>query len=78
MNILNASRLMSVATMLAFGLLRSAQSALAQSNCKEAKGTEVDIFIVGGGNTASGTVSNAGWLNGRTLTVFPGGGNTTP
>lgn len=77
MNIFNANRLTSVAATLAFGLLCLGQSALAQDNCKEAKGTEVDVFIVGAGNTASGTVSNAGWLNGTTLTVFPGGGNTT-
>jgi hypothetical protein len=49
----------------------STQSALAQSNCKEAKGILDEVFFIGG-NSTSGTLSNGGWLNGTTLVVFTG------
>jgi hypothetical protein len=67
----NAKLLTSLATLLALGLLRLEQPALAQSNCKEVKGTVDEVFFLGG-NSASGTLSNAGWLNGTTLVVFTG------
>lgn len=70
-----------VAVALTFGLFfhgRSApaQSALAQSKCKEAKGTWVDVFT--GGNTTSGTITKGGILNGTTLTVYTSGAFPTP
>src|SRR5437867_3237078 len=76
MKVVNAKLLTAVATMLTLGLLCIEQPALAQSNCKEAKGNLVEVFT--GGNSSSGTLSNAGWLNGTTLVIFPGGGSSTP
>jgi hypothetical protein len=64
-----------VAVALTFGLLQG-QSALAQSNCKDAKGTWVDVY--NGGNTTSGTITNGGILNGTTLTVYTSGAFPTP
>src|SRR5215469_3366804 len=66
----------SIAPMLALGLVCFGQLALAESNCKEAKGNLVEVNP--GGNTASGTLSNGGWLNGTTLVVFLPGGSSTP
>ena len=71
MNVINVKLWTSVATMLALGLLCLEQPALAQSNCKEAKGNTDEVFFLGG-NSTSGTLSNGGWLNGTTLVVFTG------
>jgi hypothetical protein len=54
---------------LSLGILSIGQSALAQSNCKEAKGNLSEVFLPAV-NSNSGTLSNAGWLNGTTLSVF--------
>jgi hypothetical protein len=48
--------------------LSLAPAASAQGDCKEAKGNLVDVFS--GGSTTSGTITNAGWLDGTTLTVY--------
>jgi hypothetical protein len=50
------------------GLFSLTPAASAESNCKEAKGNLVDIYS--GGPTTSGTLTNGGWLNGTTLTVY--------
>ena len=76
MNVVNAKLLMSVATMLALGLLFLGQPALAQSNCKEAKGNTVEAFD--GVSTSKGTLSNGGWLDGTIVAVFYGPGYPTP
>ncbi len=68
MNLINAKLLTSVATMLTLGLLCIEQPALAQSNCKEAKGNLVESFD--GGSTSTGTLTNGGWLDGTTVAVF--------
>jgi hypothetical protein len=68
MSVINAKLL---TAMLALGLLCLEQPASAQSNCKEAKGNLDEVFLLGG-NSTSGTLSNAGWLNGTTLVVFTG------
>lgn len=76
MNLLNVKLLTSVATMLTLGLLDLAQPALAQSNCKEAKGNTVEVFDRV--STTAGTLSNGGWLDGTTVAVFYGPGYPTP
>jgi len=76
MNLVNAKLLTSVTTMLTIGLLCLEQPALAESNCKEARGNLVEVFT--GGNSTPGTLSNAGRLNGKTLVGFPVGGSPTP
>ena len=48
----------------------------AQGNCKEAKGNLMDVYS--GGSTTSGTITNAGWLDGTTLTVYPPASVITP
>lgn len=50
---------------LSLGILSIGQSALAQSNCKEAKGN-LDAVHFNGDTFNTGTLSNAGWLNGTT------------
>jgi hypothetical protein len=63
-----------------FGLYgNSTQSAAAQSpnsNCKQLKGTEVDLFDPVAG-VANGTITNAGFLNGTTVLSFTTGGMFT-
>jgi hypothetical protein len=53
----------------------SAQSR--NSDCKEAKGTSVDVFN-GAPGVAYGTITNAGWLKGTAVTTFAPGGAPTP
>jgi hypothetical protein len=53
----------------------SAQSS--NRDCKEAKGTSVDVFN-GAPGVAYGTISNGGWLNGTAVTTFSPGGAPTP
>ena len=76
MKLVNAKFLRSVATMLALGLLGLVQPALAQNDCKEAKGNTVEVFDRV--STATGTLSNGGWLDGTTVVVFFGPGYPTP
>ena len=76
MNRVNAKLVTSVATMLTLGLLCLKQPALAQSNCKEAKGNLVESFD--GVSTSTGTLTNAGWLDGTTVAVFNSPGYPTP
>lgn len=52
------------------------QSAPAQSNCKDAKGNFTEFW--GGGGDSPGRISNGGWLNGATLSVFNSAGFPTP
>jgi hypothetical protein len=54
--------------LVALGLFVLNQAAAAQSNCKDAKGSFVEVFS--GGSSTSGTLSNGGWLNGATVSVF--------
>ena len=58
------------------GLVVLEQAASAQGRCKEAKGNTVEVF--NGTNTATGTLTNAGWLDGTTVAVFYGPGYPTP
>ena len=64
-----------------FGLHgNSAQLAAAQSpnsNCKQLRGTEVDLFDPVAG-VSNGTITNGGILNGTTVWSFPSGGVFTP
>lgn len=76
MKVVKAKLLTAVAMLLALGLLCLAQPALAQSNCKEAKGNTVEVFD--GVHTTAGTLSNGGWLDGTTVAVFYGPGYPTP
>jgi len=62
--------------MLTLGLLCLKQPALAQSNCKEAKGNLVESFD--GVSTSTGTLTNGGWLDGTTVAVFNSAGYPTP
>ena len=66
MNVVKAKLFAAVATVC---LLWLGQPLLAQSNCKEAKGNLSEIFLPNV-NSNTGTLSNAGWLNGTTLSVF--------
>jgi len=66
MNLVKTKLFTAVATV---GLLWLGQPVLAQSNCKEAKGILDEVFLPAV-NSASGTLHNAGWLNGTTLVVF--------
>lgn len=77
MKVVNAKLLTAVGTMLVLGLLCVAQPALAESKCKEAKGKFIEVFTEGG-STSSGTISDAGWLDGATLAVFTSQGFSTP
>jgi hypothetical protein len=58
-----------IAVMATIGLFCAHEPALAQSNCKKAKGNLTEIFLPDV-NSNTGTLSNAGWLNGTTLAVF--------
>jgi hypothetical protein len=62
------------AAVLITGLLNG--SALAQSNCQHIKGRAYGSFD--NVNTTSGTVTNAGWLNGTYAAVFNSAGFPTP
>jgi hypothetical protein len=72
----DAKFLTSVTMMLTLGLLCIQQPALAQSNCKEAKGNIVESFD--GVSTNTGTLTNGGWLDGTTVAVFNSAGFPTP
>src|SRR2546425_8667179 len=76
MNLVNAKPLTSVITMLTLSLLCIERPALAQSNCKEAKGNFVETFD--GVSTSTGTLTNGGWLDGTTVAVFNSPGYPTP
>src|SRR5262245_9342884 len=52
------------------------QTASAQSNCKDAKGNLVEAFD--GVFTTTGTLTNAGWLDGTTVSVFNSAPFPTP
>jgi hypothetical protein len=58
-----------VAVGVIFGLFSLAEPALAQSNCKEAKGNWFDANSTN--NTTAGTITNGGILDGTTVTVYP-------
>jgi hypothetical protein len=53
---------------LGVALVVLAPVASAQSNCKDAKGDFVEVFF--GGDRGTGTLTNGGWLNGTTVSVF--------
>jgi hypothetical protein len=52
------------------------QRASEKSNCTNAKGDFVEFW--GGGNDATGKLTNGGWLDGTTLVVFTSAGFPTP
>jgi hypothetical protein len=52
-------------------------SALAQGNCRQAKGQFAGVFDAGT-NTTTGEVTRGGWLNGTTLEAFTGAALPTP
>ena len=56
---------------LAFGFSVMATPALGQSNCRQAKGELTGAYDAVT-NTTTGTITNAGWLNGTTLEAFAG------
>ena len=76
MKLVNVKFLTSVMTMLTLSLLCIERPALAQSNCKEAKGNFVESFD--GVSTTTGTLTNGGWLDGTTVAVFNSPGYPTP
>jgi hypothetical protein len=76
MKLVNVKFLTSVITMLTLSLLCIERPALAQSNCKEAKGNFVESFD--GVSTTTGTLTNGGWLDGTTVAVFNSPGYPTP
>jgi hypothetical protein len=57
-------------------LIVSGRTATAQSKCQDAKGTLLELFT--GGNSATGTLKNRGWINGTTLSVFNSANFPTP
>lgn len=58
------------------GLVVLEQAASAEGRCKEARGNVVEVFD--GKSTATGTLTNGGWLDGTTVAVFYGPGYPTP
>ena len=77
MKLVNLKLLTSVATMLTLSLLCIERPALAQSNCKEARGNSVEVFNPAS-NSSIGTLTNGGWLDGTTVSVFNSPGLPTP
>ena len=55
-------------SLLAAVLFVTDHAASAQSNCKDAKGTLIELFT--SGDTTTGAITNGGWLNGTTVSVF--------
>jgi len=76
MKLVTVKFLTAVMTMLTLSLLCIERPALAQSNCKEAKGNFVESFD--GVSTTTGTLTNGGWLDGTTVAVFNSPGYPTP
>jgi len=73
---LDATRLIPLATAI-LGIFALAPSAFGEkTECKDAKGRLVDIYS--GGATTFGTITEGGWLDGTTLTVFPSAYVVTP
>lgn len=72
---MNAQKItMMITVVLSFGLLT--ESALAQSDCRQAKAQLVEVST--NPATSLGTITNGGDLNGTTLTVFGIGALPTP
>ena len=69
----NRKRLITITTALTFGLFSLAGGAWAQSNCKEVKGQLLDVFTAG---AFSGTITNAGDLDGTSTETFTGSAPT--
>jgi hypothetical protein len=69
----NRKRLITITTALTFGLFSLTGGAWAQSNCKEVKGQLLDVFTAG---TFSGTITNAGDLDGTSTETFTGSAPT--
>lgn len=66
---MNTSRkIMTLVALVSVGLFSLAQSALAQSDCKQAKGYWFDAANLTGGTT--GTITQGGILNGTTETIY--------
>jgi hypothetical protein len=65
-----------VATLLTLAVLCSAQSALGEAKCKQAKGNFVEA-LQQESNSATGTITEGKWLNGTTLSVFTSAGLPT-
>lgn len=60
-----------IAASLGFALFTMSESALAQDNCRQAKGQWAGVFDPAT-NSTTGEITRGGWLNGTTLTVFHG------
>jgi hypothetical protein len=70
-------KLMTLLTaMWSVGLFSLQQPVFAEGNCQEVKARFVDVYS--GGATTSGTITQGGLLNGRTVTVFTSGAFSTP
>jgi hypothetical protein len=69
----NRKRLITITAALTFGLFSLAGGARAQSNCKEVKGQLLDVFTAG---AFSGTITNAGDLDGTSAETFTGSAPT--
>ena len=65
---MNARKATMIAAVLSFGLFTLEESALAQSNCKQAKARLLEISTDPA--TSTGIISNGGDLNGTTMTAF--------
>jgi hypothetical protein len=68
---------LSLAVPFALGLAVLQQATSAENHCRKAKGNLVEAFNPGN-NTTTGTLSNAGWLDGTTTAVFNSGAFPTP
>ena len=67
----------SVFTLCLFSLTQSALAQSPNSNCKQAKGNLVESFDPATG-TATGTITNGGWLDGTSVAVFNSAAFPTP
>ena len=76
MNARTRKRMTLVAIVLTFTLFPLAQPALAQGNCKEAKGNWFDASSAN--NTTAGTITNGGILDGTTVTLYTSSAFSTP
>jgi len=70
------TQMMLVAAVWTAGFLSLQQLAFADGQCEEVRARLIDIYS--GGPNTSGTVTNGGFLNGTTSTVFPPAFVVTP
>jgi hypothetical protein len=74
---MKAGKLPTIAAVLGVTLFATAESALAQGNCHQAKGQFAGVYDAAT-NTTTGEITRGGWLNGTTLDVFHGTVLPTP